>query len=77
MPALLRKRPPSRSALLVEAISLGVDTTERLADLFGVPRQVVRSTLGDLETRMLVSRSGYVRKPGRRGAPLRRWSVSQ
>ena len=71
----LRKTPPPRRALIVEAVRLGVDTAERLADLFGCAPRRIRSELNDLERRRRVRRSPRVGQ-GRRGRPAQIWRAS-
>ncbi len=68
-------RPPTRRDLIVDAIALGVNTSNRIADLFGISIKIVQSELYDMAARKRIRRAGSL-KENRRGKHRQVWEVA-
>jgi len=70
-----RQRAPTLRDLIVDAIALGVNTSNRIADLLGVSIKVVQSELYDMAARKRIRRAGSL-KENRKGKHRQVWEIA-
>ena len=68
-------RLPTRRKMILDAISLGANTSERIAELLGATPKVIQSHLTDMAARKQIRRAG-ARKEKRRGPSRNVWEVA-
>ena len=68
-------RLPTRRQMIVEAIKMGVNTSDRIAEWLGVRVKIVQSELGDMAARKRIRLAGAL-KEDRRGKRRNVWEIA-